>query len=545
MSLGLLRGHQSLVSSINFSPQTSYELLSSSFDGTCRVWDIRTGESVSLKWNWSGGRRRQVAPVNMNLRSMQSAGGIDSGSEDENRRSLRPRRHHEQREYPAPQSEEPGAEEHEEHEEDSLQVSVAMFSQSGKHIIAGIANGSTCLWRWYSLEEAGDSNPREAAEVKPVELLHSEHNSDVYLLEQSHGGNMFASASRDGIVCLWKPGKGGHHRRIVPLDTWKCFGSFGAPPEEEEIIRSRKRRGPPPRVDQIAWNADDTYVLASVQNFKILVFSVRENRVVRELSGVHTEPVHVVLCSPTDPAIAVTASYSGDIAIWDIMKGEPLKTISSVDSRPDGRKWPDSIAYVDGYMSPDGQYAALTDAGGQLHVIGIGPADDWISRAPYDQFFSTDYDDLIEDEQGNIMRVVGENQEPANERNGQETLCDATATPYPQGFQIAFRNRTLLSSPWKDVAWIQPGQQPAYVMMAPTIAAAQWRVLASGGSQNAAQQAVNRAQLRLQEYENRIDMGEVENDTRNRLRANAHIVAQGQQWDTISVSDGDLDDGIE
>ena len=55
--IATLYGHESLVSSINFSPLNSYELLSSSFDGTCRVWDIRDSSFVSMEWNWNSNVR--------------------------------------------------------------------------------------------------------------------------------------------------------------------------------------------------------------------------------------------------------------------------------------------------------------------------------------------------------------------------------------------------------------------------------------------------------------------------------------------------------
>ena len=519
--LGALDGHTSLVSSLNFSPVRDHELLSSSFDGTCRVWDIRDGSFVSMEWNWRARHGAGQGP-NMNLRRRDD--------HDENDDGVRPRRRQRDAHVDVVSDAEP-----EQEEQDDRKVSIALFSSDGRHIIAGIANSNMCVWQWHP---AGDD---EGPMVTRVELLHGTHQSDVYLLQQSHAGSWMASASRDGVVCVWKPGKGGHHRRLVPIDTWKFVCSFSAPLEEDDA-RSRRRKGPPPRVDQIVWNADDTMILASVQNFRILVYSVHDGKVMGELAGVHEEPVHVVLAHPYDPRIVITASYSGEVVVWDILEGSPLKIFYSTDTRPDGRKWPDPIAYVDGFMSPDGHYAALADAAGQLHVIGIGERDAWISRAPYDQFFSTDYEDLIVDSEG-VVRSAATN-EPADARQATDVLCDATATPYPHGFQVAYREGNLLSSSWRDVAWIQPGQQPGYVMAAPTLTAAQWRVYASGGSENAAQQALTRAQLRLQEHERQIDMpGDAprNNAANNNNNNNARrALRRDRLWETIS--DDDLSD---
>ena len=521
--LGALDGHTSLVSSLNFSPVRDHELLSSSFDGTCRVWDIRDGSFVSMEWNWRARSTAGQGP-NMNLRRRDDHDDHDDG--------VRLRRRQRDVHVDVVSDGEP-----EQEEQDDRKVSIALFSCDGRHIIAGIANSNICVWQWHP---AGDN---EGPMVTRVELLHGAHQSDVYLLQQSHAGSWMASASRDGMVCVWKPGKGGHHRRLVPIDTWKFVCSFSAPIEEDDA-RSRRRKGPPPRVDQIVWNADDTMVLTSVQNFRVLVYSVHDGKVMGELAGVHEEPVHVVLAHPYDPRIAVTASYSGEVVVWDILDGSPLKIFYSTDTRPDGRKWPDPIAYVDGFMSPDGHYAALTDAAGQLHVIGIGERDDWIDRAPYDQFLSTDYEDLIVDSEG-VVRSAATN-DPADARQASDVLCDATATPYPHGFQVAYREGNLLSSPWRDVAWIQPGQQPGYVMAAPTLTAAQWRVYASGGSENAAQQALTRAQLRLQEHERQIDMpGDApRNNVANNNNNNAmrRALQRDRLWETIS--DDDLSDEL-
>ena len=513
--VGVLEGHTSLVSSLNFSPVRDFELLSSSFDGTCRIWDIRDGSFVSIEWNWR--RKGTSVPVSMNLRQRENY--VERG--------LRPRARHHAQEHMEEGEE---SENQEGEEEDDTKVSIAMFSGDGKHIIAGVANCNMCLWEWHPDGEEGDDTPVASR----VELLRGYHNSDVYLVQRSYGGEWIASASRDGVVCIWKPGKGGHHRRLVPIDTWKCVGTFSAP-EQDDDARARRRRAEPPRVDQIAWNSDDTLILASVQNYKVLVYSLPRGKIVTELSGVHKEPVHVVLAHPFEPDVAITASYSGEIVLWNIAQGVPIKIFNSVDSRPDGRKWPDPIAYVDGYISPDGQYAALTDAAGQLHIIGLGNPDPWISRAPYDQFLSTDYEELVTDEQGVVRSLV--TNEPADARTGTELVCDATATPYPHGYQIAYRNRTLLSSDGRDVAWIQPGQQPGYVMAAPTLAAAQWRVYAAGGSDNAAEQALHRAQLRLQDHERQIDMSEGGRAPAGRENVVAHEPLPDRLWETISASD--------
>jgi len=518
--LGTLQGHTELVSALNFSPIRHYELLSSSFDGTCRVWDIRDGSCVTLEWNWQNRRRDQGNTIQLRRRDEQQ---MEEG------RQRRTQRHQNiQQDVDILDA---GEGEHEQ-EEDDCKVSTALFSSDGRHIIAGIANSNICVWEWHAAKDGED------ARASRVELLRDKHSSDVYLLQMSHSGQWIASASRDGVVCIWMPGKGGHHRRLVPIDTWKIYSYFRAPDPVEDV--RRRRKGPSPRVDQVVWNADDSLVLASVQNFKVIVYSLRNKNIVSVLGGIHEEPVHVVLSHPYDPRIAMTASYSGEIVVWDILEGTKLKIFHSVDSRPDGRKWPDPIAYVDGFMSPDGQCAAFADAAGQLHVVGIGTPPTWLSKTPYDQFLSNDYEDLITDDQG-VVRSV-ETGQPADVSAATAVLCDATATPYPQGFQVAYRQRNLLSSPWSDVAWIQPGQQPAYVMASPTLVAAQWRVYASGGSVQSAQQALTRAQLRLQEHERRIDMPDADVGNDNARNVANRTARMDRLWETVDDSDMSSDE---
>lgn len=539
--IGVLRGHRSLVSSIVFSPRNSYELLSSSFDGTCRVWDIRDGNYTSIQWNWRDGRGQQHSVTEMNLRrrSRENEEENDESGESLNgRRNLRPRRHHEQREYMV-QPREDNENEEEEEEDEEKKVSVAIFTKDGRHILAGVAQGSICIWRWHAVGEIEDGVERTVAEAKQVELLTGAHGAEVYLLQQGNSGGMFITGSSDGVVSVWSPAKGGHHRRLVPIDTWKCVASFKAPPAEEDLTQSRRRKGPEPRVDQIALNADETLIIASVQTFKVLVYSIPQQKIIHELGGVHEEPVHVVMAHPIDPSIAITSSYSGDVVVWDILAGQKLSVFHSIDARPDERQWPERIAYIDGYMSPNGQAAALTDAAGQLHFFGFGPPDSLISRAPFDQYFLLDYEDIFEDENG-VVRSV-EHGTPAHIRLPINTLCDATVTPYPQGFQLAYRSHTVLSAPARDVAWRMPGQRPGYVMAAPTLTAASWRVFATGGSQRAAASAVDRAQLLLQDYEQRldgepIDAGRNQNDRNHNVRGNNRN--EGPRfWATISDSD--------
>lgn len=194
------------------------------------------------------------------------------------------------------------------------------------------------------------------------------HRNDVYLLQHSHGGTMIATGSKDGTIRIWRRPRRAR-RRGAP--AWECEATLSCPVDEEavQLARQRRRQLPPPRVDQIAWNADDTFLVASMEDQRVHVFATPLGRLVHSLSG-HTDQVHVVLAHPTNSALAVSASYGGEAFLWDIKEGKALRRFDSRDTRPDGRTWPEGLPFVDGYFSAMGDAFVLADAAGQLHFFG-------------------------------------------------------------------------------------------------------------------------------------------------------------------------------
>lgn len=214
---------------------------------------------------------------------------------------------------------------------------------------------------------------RETWPLRVEEMVRLDgHQSDVYLLQQSHSGRLLATGSKDGNICLWKCPR--RLRRAGRRPNWNLVATLTSPIDEVALALARQRRRalPPPRVDQIAFTADDTHLVASFQDFAVHVFEVRTGKHIHSLSGVHSEQIHVLLSHPIDPAIAISAGYGGEVVMWDVIEGSVLKTFDSRDTRPDGRRWPDEdrLPFTDGYISSSGEYFALTDAAGQLHVFG-------------------------------------------------------------------------------------------------------------------------------------------------------------------------------
>jgi WD40 repeat protein len=106
-----------------------------------------------------------------------------------------------------------------------------------------------------------------------------------------------------------------------------------------------------------------------MQDTRVHIFSMPEGKLIHSLKG-HTEAIHVLLAHPIFPSVAISAAYSGEVVVWDVVQGIALRTLDSKTTRPGGRSWPEGFPFVDGFISRDGIGFGLTDAAGQLHLYG-------------------------------------------------------------------------------------------------------------------------------------------------------------------------------
>ena len=147
---------------------------------------------------------------------------------------------------------------------------------------------------------------------------------------------------------------------------------------------------------------------------------------------------------------------------------------------------------MDGHFSPDGASVAVSDSGGQLHLYGLGAPSALMARAPYDQFLTTDFNQLMWDAHRHVLDM--DTQQPAHiltgtraalrggvhaplatraralahlrsgdlratpppppptprsppPRAGREGVCDTMGHAYPQPFQAAYFAQHVLSAP--------------------------------------------------------------------------------------------------
>ncbi|GAB4817147.1 hypothetical protein N2152v2_004193 [Parachlorella kessleri] len=557
----VLVGHTAPVSFVDFSPTLPGTLLSSSFDGTCRIWHARDPTAPPLVLRVDplrfGGSGQGLMCRSLNQLMRDPSLSVEEQPAAAGRAHV------------APEEATAAAE----GSQDAVQLLVCGFSRDGAHIVAGSNDCHAYLWHWpwemsktaassaptaggasaelgveASLEAAGAAGATAAAGAAgalvasaagaseqagsphaqaagthgssldgaapwptPQEVARLPgHRNDVVLLYFSNAGDRLATGSKDGSVRVWRHSQRGRRRGPGGGSSagggggWALQFTIACPPDEEAVRRARQRRRAPPApaIDQISWSCDDQRLVVSVTDHTVRVFDAATGGLLHSLRG-HTEAVHVLECHPAYPRLAMSASYDGELVLWDIAAGASLQRLSSRDTRPDVRAWPDAIPLCDGHFSPEGCGLAVTDVAGQLHYYSFGGEGSLLSRGPYDQFLSSDYDLLMQDARFNVVDAL--TQLPAHVPTGKELLCDALGNAYPGPFQEAFRTRRLLAASPQDAGTREEGKQPGYLLASPLLTAAAWHAVEAGASDNSVLLAVARQQERLTLHEEALD----------------------------------------
>ncbi|KAH1041349.1 hypothetical protein AAZX31_09G036600 [Glycine max] len=406
LPISVLRGHTGAVTAIAFSPRLNalYQLLSSSDDGTCRIWDARYTQSSP----------RLYVP-----RPSDSVIGKSSGPSSST----------------VPQS---------------RQIFCCAFNANGTVFVTGSSDNLARVWNACKLSMDDTDQP-----IHEIDVL-SGHENDVNYVQFSGCAvaSRFSTAetlkeenipkfknswlnhdnivtcSRDGSAIIWIPksrrshGKSGrwtraYHLRVPPPPM----------PPQPQRGGPRQRILPTPRgVNMIVWSLDNRFVLAAIMDCRICVWNASDGSLVHSLTG-HTESTYVLDVHPFNPRIAMSAGYDGRTIVWDIWEGMPIRTYEI--SR---------FKLVDGKFSSDGTSIILSDDVGQLYILSTGQGESQ-KDAKYDQFFLGDYRPLIQDTHGNVLDQ--ETQIVPYRRNLQDLLCDSAMIPYPEPYQSEFQQRRL------------------------------------------------------------------------------------------------------
>ncbi|CAA6673220.1 unnamed protein product [Spirodela intermedia] len=406
LPISVLRGHTGAVTAIAFSPRPSavYQLLSSSDDGTCRIWDARYSQTSPRVYI---PKPPDVIPGKPSLPS-----------------SSTPQQGH--------------------------QILCCAYNASGTVFVTGSSDTYARVWNAckINLEDAEQPNHE-------MDLL-SGHENDVNYVQFSGCATVSRSTmadtskednlpkfknswfthdnivtcSRDGSAIIWIPRSRRSHGKV---GRWTRAYHLRVPPPpvppQPPRGGPRQRLQPTPRgVNMIVWSLDNRFVLAAIMDCRICVWNASDGSLVHSLMG-HSESTFVLDVHPFNPRIAMSAGYDGKTIIWDIWEGTPVRIYET------GR-----FKLVDGKFSPDGTSIVLSDEVGQILVIATGQGDS-LEDAKYDQFFLGDYRPLIQDTHGNILDQ--ETQLPPHHRNMQDLLCDSSLIPYPEPYQSMYQRRRL------------------------------------------------------------------------------------------------------
>ncbi|KAK7329540.1 hypothetical protein VNO77_23710 [Canavalia gladiata] len=406
LPISVLRGHTGAVTAIAFSPRPNavYQLLSSSDDGTCRIWDARHTQSTP----------RLYVP-----RPSDSAVGRNGGASS----STLPQSH---------------------------QIFCCAFNANGTVFVTGSSDNLARVWNAckLSMEDADQPNHEidvlsghendvnyvqfsGCAVVSRFSIVESWKEDNIPKFKNSWlNHDNIVTCSRDGSAIIWIPksrrshGKSGrwtraYHLRVPPPPM----------PPQPQRGGPRQRILPTPRgVNMIVWSLDNRFVLAAIMDCRICVWNASDGSLVHSLTG-HTESTYVLDVHPFNPRIAMSAGYDGRTIVWDIWEGMPIRIYEI--SR---------FKLVDGKFSPDGTSIILSDDVGQLYILSTGQGESQ-KDAKYDQFFLGDYRPLIQDTHGNVLDQ--ETQIVPYRRNLQDLLCDSAMIPYPEPYQSEFQQRRL------------------------------------------------------------------------------------------------------
>ncbi|XP_043708023.1 PH-interacting protein-like isoform X2 [Telopea speciosissima] len=406
LPISVLRGHTGAVTAIAFSPRPSsvYQLLSSSDDGTCRIWDARNS-------NFSP---RVYVP-----RPMEVTAGKSNGPSS----STGPQNH---------------------------QILCCAFNANGTVFVTGSSDTLARVWNACKSYTEDSDQPNHEMDVL------SGHENDVNYVQFSGCAvpsrsstidalkeenipkfknswfthDNIVTCSRDGSAIIWIPRSRRSHGKVGRW-TRAYHLKVPPPPMPPQPPRGgpRQRFLPTPRgVNMIVWSLDNRFVLAAIMDCRICVWNAADGSLVHSLTG-HTESTYVLDVHPFNPRMAMSAGYDGKTIVWDIWEGIPIRIYET------GR-----FKLVDGKFSPDGTSIVLSDDVGQIYILNTGQGESQ-KDAKYDQFFLGDYRPLIQDTHGNVLDQ--ETQLAPYRRNMQDLLCDSSIIPYPEPYQSMYQQRRL------------------------------------------------------------------------------------------------------
>jgi eukaryotic-like serine/threonine-protein kinase len=303
-----LRGHENSVYSVSFS-RDGKRLATASADGTARLWDIESGQTLATF-------RGHTGDVNMANLSPDGRWLATAGDDRTVRLwSVSP---------PALRftgTGHPG------------EVHTLAFSPDGKTLASGSEDGTVIVWETAAGRRLTSLDPRTGS---------------VRDLAFSPDGRLLAIAGRDGVCRLWDMSTGRVRRQFnsPEKETVECIlfshdgrtlaaGGAGSKVRLWEIATGAERStfsAHSETVSSVSFAPDDRTLAASVRDGTVWRWDVATGRPLSILMS-HSNCVWDVKYSPDGRTLAI-ASADGTVKLWDANADQTHKTIADVASAP-------------------------------------------------------------------------------------------------------------------------------------------------------------------------------------------------------------------
>lgn len=339
----VLPGHEKTISRISFcttlNVDLSHSLISISLDGTTRVWKIGSGGEFVGSKVYSTTEHVQGA------RAQRDVVGVNS----------------------------------------------IALSPNGLWIGTGCTDG---VIRIYSV----------SGRLKfPVKL--QGHNKAVEQLQFNPNGDKLVSGAADGTARLWHMDC---HLRLERQTVLHLRQGESAVP----VSRGGAQSALVPVVKMAVWTCDGDKVVTS-QGFekknkagsldvRIKVWRAEDGLLLHTFAD-HTQPVYVLSPHPKDPRIVMSAGYDAQVFLWDLEAGSKVRSFQIAfpsDDRLQPYDFDDkSREVLDGHFHPDGMSFSVSHKNGFITIFSANTP----LRVPTEQFFQTDFGDLVMDQHRNVI----------------------------------------------------------------------------------------------------------------------------------------------
>ncbi|KAL6691530.1 WD40-repeat-containing domain protein [Trichoderma pleuroticola] len=257
----IFRGHKERITNLEFLPKHQWLASASRNESVIRLWDPNSGlELYTLDSHNSG-----IGSISFSFDETKLASGskdaieiwdlenIGSDPQGPNVRRI-------------------------ENFKDSKHVELVVFSPKDLSLASALRGGPTWIWDTCAFRH----------EVKGSVTQTVKHTSAIQCLKFSHNGEFFATADRDGKICIWD-GKTGDY--TISLESKGCK-LHSISPDDQSLVTS---------------SADGAMAIWNTGNWLLR----------RKLVG-HRDKVLCVEFSPDGKHMA-SASHDGTIGIWDLL----------------------------------------------------------------------------------------------------------------------------------------------------------------------------------------------------------------------------------